>query len=245
MDWLAALNTFFKFKKDVYDKLDDVQKLHDYSKKMSKKKSLDWNDLKYFENSRMEAGLKNAERAIKYAEVALKSKVVWPRPGANSRFSAACKAADKFGHDSKQAKAAVDAYRKDLVIYSKSLGTLLDNLESKQKLITAERKTARALEQYARVLIDAFMTCGKIPSPGGSAQSAKFFSLAQDAQQFASKMGTFETLLEKLESKNLIAITEGKRLISNNAAWVVWATKDATTNRNTLKQNEKAMKPKR
>jgi hypothetical protein len=244
MNWIDALNKFFKAK-DVYDNVKKVKKLHDYGKKVSSKKSLSWDDLKYFKNPQMEAGLKNAKKAVAAADAALATKVEWPESGSVGKFSVALKAAGKFGHDSKQAKSAVDAYRKCLEDHGKALEKLVKDLEAEQKQFVDKLKTAKAMEKYGRVLHDAFMTCAKIPSPLGTAQNAEFFSLAQDAQHFAGQMGSLVTRLEKLRDKNAKAIADGKQLISANKAWIIWASKDATKGADTLKKNEKAAKPRK
>ncbi|MEX0317540.1 MAG: hypothetical protein AB3N21_06300 [Ruegeria sp.] len=244
MNWLDALNKFFKVK-DVYDKIGDVKKVHDYGKKISKKKSLSWDDLKYFKNDHMEVTLKNAKKAVKAADAALKIRVVWPDPGTQGRYSAAIKVVDKHGHKSTQAKAVLEAYRKDLVDYDKKLIMLVGDLEKRQKQIVERLKTAKALQEYGRVLHDAFMTCAKIPNPTGTAQNATFFSLAQDAQHFAGHIGSLASRLEKLRKKNAGAMSEGKQLISENKPWIIWAKKDATKEKDTLKKNAKAKKPKK
>lgn len=243
MNWLDALDKFFKAK-DIYDKANDVKKLHDYGKKASSKKS-PWDDLKYFKNPQMEAALRNAKTAVAAADAALSTKVDWPESGSLSKFGAALKASDKFGHDSKQAKAAVEAYRKSLVDYGKTLEGLVANLEAKQKEFAAKLKLAKAMEKYGRVLQDAFMKCAKIPSLVGTVQNAEFFSLAQDASRFAGQMNSLVTRLDKLITKNATAIKDGKKLVSDNKGWIEWASKDASAAPDTLKKNEKAKQPKR
>ena len=92
MDWINALDKFFKAK-DVYDKYKEVEKLSNYAKKVGSKKSLDWDDLKYFKNPQMEKALKNAKAAVAAADAALKLKIVWPDSGSLAKFAAALKAA--------------------------------------------------------------------------------------------------------------------------------------------------------
>ena len=224
MNWIAALDAFFKAK-DVYGKLAEVKKLNDYAKKVSSKKSLDWDDLKYFKNPVMEKALKNAKSAVAAADAALKVKVDWPDSGSLAKFAAALKAAGQYGHDSPQAKKAVEAYRKCLVDYDKVLTGLVKDMTTRQKQLKDNLKLAKMLEEYGRTLHDAFMTCAKIPMGFSTAPQAEFFSLSQDAQNFAGHMNSLASRTQKLIDRNAKAMTEGNQLIKDNKAWIDWASK--------------------
>ncbi|MFA3919396.1 hypothetical protein [Ruegeria hyattellae] len=244
MDWLKALDRFFKVK-DVYDKAKEIKDVHDYGQKISKKKSLSWNNLKYFKNGRMETALKNAKAAVKAADTALKVKAILPATDSSKKYAKLLAAAYKSGHDSKQAKAAKKAYEAELSSYARTLRTLLHDLQKRQKLLDGKLATARSLQKYGTALNKAFMTCAKIPNLSGTSQNAEFFALAQDAKNFAGYMGSLVSRLEKLRKANAAAAAEGKRLAAQNEEWINWAFSDRTMEPQLLKKNERAQRPRK
>lgn len=244
MNWIDALDKFFKVK-DVYDQVAELKKLSDYGKKLEERKSLEWDDLKFFENEQMTAATKKVRNAVKAADEALNAKADWPESGSLAAFASALKAAEKFGHDSVQTKKAVEAYRKCLTDYEKALQGVISNLEMRQQELPRRIRVATALAAYCEALEDAFMKCAQIPNPLGTAQNAEFFSLSQDAQQLRGEVNSLRTRLEKIEKRNAEVIAEGKAKIEENKAWIAWASKDATSGPDSLKKNEKATKPRK
>ncbi|MDP5220973.1 hypothetical protein Q5Y75_27700 [Ruegeria sp. 2205SS24-7] len=242
MDWIRILDTAFKVK-DVYDKANEVKAVYDYSKKLEKKKKLEWKDLKYYKNDRMEKALKNAQNALKSVNRALRASAAWPQPRTSGEFLDALAKANKFGHDSKQATDAVSKYLRRVTEYGKSLNTSLKALDKRSALIDQRLKTAKALKSYGQALQKAFLTCAKIPSPTGTAQNAEFFSLSQDAKEFAGHMDTLANRLKKLQAKMRKTIAEGRQLEKNNRYWIAYASNYARKSPGSLKKNQKAKVP--
>lgn len=52
MGWIENINTLLKIK-DIYGKASEVKKLHDYAKKQKPGK-IDWDNLKYFGNAKLD-----------------------------------------------------------------------------------------------------------------------------------------------------------------------------------------------
>ena len=245
MDWVKALDNFFKVK-GIYDKAKEVQKLHDYGKKAASKKKLEPSDLKYFKNKQMEEALKLAKQAISAADSALGANAIWPHnKETTKRFQAIVAARTKYGAESKQANAALAAYVTSLKEYDIYLKKTVSSLEANQKGLVDKLKTANALQKYGLVLRDAFSKLVYLPSFAGTAQNATFFQLSEDAQKYAGLMGSLITRLEKLEKKNKSVIAEGKELIDDNQLWLKFYQTPKNVTDDSFKKNEKAKKPKK
>lgn len=246
MDWLRALDLLLKAK-DFKDQAEDLKKLYDYADKINKTdpKDLTWDDLKYFENEQTKAATADLRATDAALTALLGSALEPPESGSLRAFDAAMKAAAKYGHDSKEAKSAVETYRKVLVDYDKTLKALLATMERQKAEFPTRIAAAKALAEYAKLLAKAFIGCAKIPSLGGTAQNAMFFTLSQDCAQLAGLAATVGTKMGKAQSEHNIKIGEMKDLISQNQDWIDWAAKDALKKEDTLKKNAKTETPRK
>lgn len=246
MSWLKALELFFTGK-DLYDQASDLKTLHDYANKVSgmDPAKVTWDDLKYFENAQMKAATTEMRAVEKSLDSILGSELVPPDSGSLKAFEAALKAAEKYGHDSKEAKAAIDAYRKILIAYDKVLRGLLATMEKMKSEFPTRTTAAKSLNDYCRLLEKLFLELAKVVFGASTAQNATFYALSRDCAQLAGIASSVETKLKKVASEHNIKIGEMKDLISQNEDWIAWAGKDATAKPDTLKKNAKATTPKK
>jgi hypothetical protein len=246
MSWLKALDLLFKAK-DIKDQASDLKTLYDYADRVSKldPAKVTWDDLKYFENAEMKAATTEMRAIEKILDDVLGSKLVPPESGSLKAFDAALKAGAKYGHNSKEAKAAIEAYRKVLVAHDKVLKGLLADMEKMKGEFPGRTTAAKALNDYCRLLEKLFLDFAKIPFGAGTVQNATFFSLSRDCTQLAGIASSVETKLKKAASEHNIKIGEMKDLIWQNEEWIAWAAKDALAKEDTLKKNAKAETPKK
>lgn len=243
MDWIDAVNLFFKLK-DYNEHYKNMKELHGYSKKLNPKK-MDWDSIKYYQNDQMKEATATFRKALKAAESALKGRLIWPRPDERNTFADALKAATRYGAGSRQAKAALADYRAALVSFDRRLSEIVGNLRKLQPVIAEREEAAIAVAKYCRVLEDAFMTVAKIPSGPSTAQQAQFFSLSRDALQLAIVCEGLAKALGRIRDRNDRYIAEGQDLIKQNAVWLKWATSDVANDPAVLRKNVKAARPRR
>lgn len=246
MSWVRALDLFFKGK-DIYDKASDLKQLSDYAEKIAKSdpSKVKWDDLKYFENKQMTEATKQLRGVEAALDELIAAKFEPPESGSLRAFEVAMKAADKHGIKSKEAKAAVDAYRKVLGDYDRSLKSLLADMDKAAGEFPRRLAAAKSLKDYCNALEKAFLKAAELPFPGGTVMNAQFFSLSQDALQLYGIAGSVETKLGKAQSLNGQRVAELRELIDTNQAWIAWAGKDALAKDDTLKKNQKADTPKK
>ncbi len=244
MDWAKKINTFFKVK-SAYGDVGTVKKLSDYSKKISKKKKLTWDDVNFFGDPVMNKIKKNVAADITKAEAVLATKIVWPARITDRAFEKMLKLSDKHGHDSKQAQAAFDDYLVSLRKYHNAIIPVITVMEDAKKKFGPRIEAAENLEAYARILNKAFMACTKIPSPFGTGQNSEFFGLSQDALHLAGQYQTLASLFKKIKEKNAKAYAEGNEMANTNGLWIGWALELRKKKTADLAKNRRAKTPKK
>ena len=246
MNWLKALDLLIKAHQ-VKGQHDEIKRVHDYAQKVAKAnpEKLKWDDLKFFNDSTMDAATSNARKVLQQIKEAEKSPVEWPRSDSVRAFTAAAGVVGKYGADSAQAKKAVKSYSDALESYGRALKKLDGELDTKTSKLTDTAKTYIALKKYANVVSQAFLKLAKIPSFGGTAQNAMFFSLSQDAQQYGGIVSRILKGLNSLDKKNMQHIKNCKDLIKTNQLWINWSKSKHTSQRGALEKNAEAKLPRK
>ena len=242
MSWMTTLKTLLDLK-SAYDEVDKIRK---YSKKIegADPAKLKWDDLKFFNNKTMDKATKGVRDALKQSKAAEKATLVWPTCDSLKIFVDAAKAREKYGKDSPQAKKGLEKYRAVLKTYDSDLTALLAGLTKNKAALAAKITKTEAVRDYAGVLEDGFLKCAQIPSLGGTAQNAMFFSLSQDALQFKGVASSLAGSLKRLEKQNNTYISECKTLIKDNKDWITWSNSGKTEPDAALDKNIKSKKPK-
>ncbi len=244
VNWVNALNTFFKLKK-FYDAGATVKGLWDKGKYLEKIDGPSLEELKPFRNSDLAKAIKDVEAADKEVIKVLATPFEVPECTASGHFMTALKMSQKHGHDAKQTRAALASYKKGLLDYETRLLALEKELRDAHKQLPEKVRYAANLAEMSREMSKTMMTCAKIPNFSGTAQNAMFFGLANDAQKLSGAAASLEKRLWLIVEANNRAILEVRDRFKQNKAWIIWAAKDATNAPDSVKKNTKAKTPKK
>lgn len=244
VNWVNALQTFFKLKK-FYDAGATVKGLWDKGKYLEKIDGPSLEELKPFRSAKLEKAIKDVEEADKVAIKVLATPFEVPDCTASGHFLSAMKIAQKHGHDAKQTRAALAAYKKGLLEYEKRLLDLEKELKDAHKQLPEKVRYAANLAEMSREMSKSMMTCAKIPNFSGTAQNAMFLGLSTDAQKLSGAAASLEKRLWLIVEANNRAILEVRDRFKQNKKWIIWAAQDATNAPDSLKKNAKASTPKK
>lgn len=155
-------------------------------------------------------------------------------------WGAACA---KRGSTSKEARAALQDYVKDLTAYDKILAFELTAVKRGQGKYAQQIKIVEGLAASLETLSEVAMTCAELPAFGGTAQNAIFFTLSQNAAEMASLASSVAGKLNRLSRDHDAVVAEVEDRIKQNKLWITWAEKDAARSADAFKKNSKAETP--
>lgn len=244
VNWVNALQTYFKLKK-FYDAGKTVKGLLEKGKYLEKIDGPSLEELKPFRSADLNKAIKDVEAADKEAIKVLGTPFEVPECTASGQFMNVLKMVKKHGHDAKQTRAALEAYRKGLGAYHQQLLGLEKELKDLHRELPQKAMYAENLADVSMEMSKTMMACAKIPNFSGTAQNAMFVSLSSDARTLAGVAGNLHRRLMLIVKANNQAIQEVRHQIKQNNLWIQWAVKDATNAPDSVPKNAKAKTPKK
>lgn len=242
MSWINTLKNLIDAK-SAYDELEKVRK-HSKKIKTANINKLKWDDLKYFNNKTMNKTTIGFRETIRLSKLAEKEKFFWPKSDSTKLFFDWADTRSKYGSGSSQDKRVKKNYILALKRYQRDLEMTLGHLEESARALDKKRRNTESMRTYAGVLSDAFGTCMKIPSLGGTTQGAMFSNLSDDAAEIKGLTATLLMSLNRLQKINHGYISECKNRLKDNNPWIDWASSHKSDADTALEKNAKSQKPK-
>lgn len=246
MDFVKAVKIGLYVKK-FYGAYKTVDGLNKYADKVERQDpgKIDWKELQYIRNSDLAQARKELEDICDRLEAALSKKMTLPEPDGMRAYQDAMKAVDKKGKDSKEAKSAMEAYRRSLYMYDRDMKALVKDIKDQK---AEGREFASIAEKVSKATLgcrDAFATLAKVPTFSGTGNNALFLSLSEDCGHIAGLSDLAAKRMDKLIYTIGQSFVEAEDLIAQNQVWLDWALKDALKSDDTLKKNLKSETPRR
>jgi hypothetical protein len=237
MGLAEGIDTIFAIK-DANDSIATLQSFADFGNKLIKLKpeELKKAHTDFFSTSETKAILKVMTAAEKSVVAIGTSSVDWPDSKSMAAFQKAVDAAKKYGHDSKETKAAIEAYKKILIAYSRKLADIVKILKALSTEVKDRKKACETLHAVGVICVTTLEKLAKVPS----SQQAEFFVLSRAIVPVRDVSGRVSTKLIKVHKVVLEGIADGNELIQQNLVWILWCNKDAMKSEKSMMSNLKA-----
>ncbi|HSF65780.1 MAG TPA: hypothetical protein VLA78_15435 [Paracoccaceae bacterium] len=223
--------------KDAKDSVDSIKEFTEIGVRMSKRDpaGIKEAELSIFTNARLTPVVSVLQAQNKAVLAAKATKAQWPASNSLPAYEKAIKAAETYGHDSAEAKAAIEAYRNVLIQYSTRLNNALKPLRKLKGNFPATSLAATSLMSYGKMMVTAFERIATFPS----GQQAEFFVLSRTAASVRDEASKLSTNLKAVQGQLDAAISEGTDLFKQNQEWILFTYKSAMASPQSLSANRK------
>lgn len=237
MGWDTVIDAVFAAY-DAKSSVDQISSIAEFADKLSKKKPEDikQSDLDFFTVEKVKKIQTNMSGVDKALDEAKKITTVFPECNSLPAFDRAMKAGKKYGFDSKEAEAAIVAYRKVLIDYAKEIAAIVKKGNGSKSTIAANVVSTNAMVSYGKLMVTAFENLAKLPS----GQGAEFFVLSRNAAALRDISTRVNVKFKGLKGRNDTVISEGNDLIRKNQEWILWTYTDWKKSEKSMTINSKA-----